>query len=372
MAVALATPVRCWLAAWAIQSYAFNQVAQRPGSSGNRWIRHRTLRSCARNISMPAHWTRTLFSMCYGPTFMPAEARLMGNIMYMKSSLMFLLTILSACSTQIPAPLLAQHDAGSYRDEKLAQYLVGTWYNETISSTEITESEQTYKADGTFSGTFNVYRLPTITSIGILIKGTFSGIWHVEGDISIETGLEMSMPLFPLPNTGKYRNTDIQPDQYTSEDVSSGKKNVPRRKPLTTGQHSQVFNKPWPEPFLTDAWIQFHKDSTGIEYYDKLTIQRYDDIVGVWIRGDMSEAAISEAREHASKDRSGLPALIMEKTLIYKLVDCKRKLIKPRDIRIYSGGRLVAASKYEGEDPMNWSRIKAMDDSEIELMKITC
>ncbi len=29
MAVAVATPVRCWLAAWAIQSYAFNQMAQR-------------------------------------------------------------------------------------------------------------------------------------------------------------------------------------------------------------------------------------------------------------------------------------------------------------------------------------------------------
>src|SRR5205807_7593983 len=29
MAVAVATPVRCWLAAWAIQSYAFKQMAQR-------------------------------------------------------------------------------------------------------------------------------------------------------------------------------------------------------------------------------------------------------------------------------------------------------------------------------------------------------
>ena len=43
MAVAVATPVRCWLAAWAIQSYAFNQVAQRRRPIIRRWLRTRPL-----------------------------------------------------------------------------------------------------------------------------------------------------------------------------------------------------------------------------------------------------------------------------------------------------------------------------------------
>lgn len=306
---------------------------------------------------------------------MPVDAKLMRNIMCIKSIFIFLLAILSACSTQIPAPLPAQHNAGAYRDEKLAQYLIGTWYHDDddISSTKIYESETTYKADGTYFETVKFYMSNTTTNIGNLNKVTFSGIWHVEGDIIIETVQEMSMPLFPLPKTGKYRITDIQPDQHTSEDVSSGEKSAYRRKPSTTEQHSQVFNKPWPEPVLTNGWTQFHKSSVGILYYDKSTIQRYGDVVGVWFREDLSEAAISEAREHASKIRSGLPVVIMEKSFIYKLIDCKRKLIKGRDIRIYSGGKLVAESKYEREDPMNWSRIiKPRNDVEIELMKIIC
>jgi hypothetical protein len=253
--------------------------------------------------------------------------------------------------------------------------LVGTWYSEDKSLTKTSAGEQTFNADGTLSGTARlVINLNTSTDLGAVpFMVTYSGIWRVEGDICIETLQKSSMPFSsPLPYTQAWRITDFQQEQHTTEDIKSGKKNVYHRKPATTEQHSQAFNKPWPEP-PTEGWIQFQKNSTAIEYFDKSTIQQYGDIVGVWNRVDLSEAAIHEAREQASiVDRSGSTAVIMEKTFIYNLIDCKRKLIKPRDIRIYSGGRLVAESKYEGENAMNWNRIKAMDDAEIELMKNIC
>jgi hypothetical protein len=145
---------------------------------------------------------------------------------------------------------------------------------------------------------------------------------------------------------------------------------IPR--PTTTEQHARFFNRQWSEPDLSGPWIQYHKDRETIDYYNKSTMHRSGEFVGVWYRGDLSEAALSEARRLAAKEKSRMFPVIMEKTLIYMLFDCQRNLLKPRDIRIYFEGRLLAESKYEDENPMNWQVVDPTNQTYTELYRIVC
>jgi hypothetical protein len=291
-----------------------------------------------------------------------------------------IVAILVACTTPKAETSSQPSDQTTqqlYRDSKLAQYLVGTWYKDKKEESVIISDEVTFEADGTVSAELSFSPVPDVVSnTNVPNAITYSGAWRIDGDIVIETVEKMSVPLVkPLPKTDKFRITVFGPDERTSQSLETGNIVTYHRKPTITEQHQQLFHQTWPAPSSTDTWVEFHKDPITTSYFDKSTIQRYGYIVKVWIRADMSEAAIDNARKQHKqlKDRgSTLTGIIMEQVFIYHLLDCRRRLTKPREIRIHERGQLVASSDYGDEDPEYWTRITRFDDNMIALMENIC
>lgn len=302
-----------------------------------------------------------------------------SNVMQKIFAVISIVAILVACTTPKAETSSQPSDQTTpqlYRDSKLAQYLVGTWYQDEKEDSVIISDEVTFEADGTVSSELSYSPVSDVVSnTNVPNSITYSGAWRIDGDIVIETVEKMSVFLKPLPKTGKFRITVIGPDERTSQSLETGKIVTYHRKPTITEQHQQLFHQTWPAPSSTDTWVEFHKDPITTSYFDKSTIQRYGYIVKVWIRADMSEAAIDNARKQHKqlKDRdSTVTGIIMEQGFIYHLLDCRRRLTKPREIRIHERGQLVASSDYGDEDPEYWTRITKFDDNMIALMEKIC
>ena len=114
------------------------------------------------------------------------------------------------------------------KDKALAKYLVGTWVADDKDDDLKIHIEQTFNADGTFTGKASFDAPVSRWDITKVI--TFSGKWKVEGAIAIETGEKMSLPLVPLPRIEKFRISDIRPGQHLSQNLGEGSELIYKRK----------------------------------------------------------------------------------------------------------------------------------------------
>jgi hypothetical protein len=113
------------------------------------------------------------------------------------------------------------------RDEALKSYLLGTWVG--ADDKPGMTSEQTFRKDGTFEGLV-VTRIKSPSGVEAERRIVFSGIWKVEGDVCIETAQRIDPQIIKMPDTKRYRISDISPASHRSTNTETKKSNMHRRK----------------------------------------------------------------------------------------------------------------------------------------------
>ncbi len=258
-------------------------------------------------------------------------------------------------------------------DARLAATLVGTWYADRIEDAGTLDIERSYFRDGSFKTVIGFH--PAVDQVGtpeMTLPLRTAGKWKIEGDVLIEDIERVSPPDADHPPINRQRVRVEGPDRIVlraADDSADG--TLFRRKPVTSVAHLRIYNQPRPEPGEPGAWERYSETPIVISYYDASTLQRSGDFVAVWTRGDMTPAALDKAREIAAKLPASHQGLIMEHTYVRLLVDCPRRLIKPREVRVHSAGR-VTVHDFAGEDPLDWPRIRSYNDANADLFHRVC
>lgn len=252
--------------------------------------------------------------------------------------------------------------------EALAAYLIGTWYSDQLIDRGALSTERTYLRDGHFSVTIDLHRQDVVAAGDTPMKSRMSGKWSVEGDTLTEVPDETSPP-----DTTRHLITVETPDSFSTRTGDSPDSVTFRRKPKTGAAHLRAYLQAWPEPGPPGDWIEYTRDRVGTRYVDRSTVSRQMRFVGAWTRYDLNAAGLAESRRlAAARPAGGAKVLIMERTDFRVLIDCTAKLIKRQEMRIWMDGKEAFASRYAGEEPLNWERIRNYADDNAELARRLC
>jgi len=236
-----------------------------------------------------------------------------------------------------------------YRDGQLARYVTGSWYVDSLDGGSPVSQDFTYAADGTFTGVAKQTN-PQLGSAAL----EYSGTWSVDGDTINGTIRKASNPAFKVPLSKHFQITPVDADHLISTTMSSGVRMVFTRKPDTTEEHLQRMKEAVPDPGGDDAWVEFARAPAGTAFYDKRTLDRRGDIVGAWVRLDLSEAAIAEVNKRAS---GGQRAPTFKAIRTYSLIDCQRNLVRVRQIRITTSEGGDMTMNAPTAEPGRWERV---------------
>lgn len=254
-----------------------------------------------------------------------------------------------------PATQSAEAPETAYRDQKLADYLVGTWFQDEMTTDRVSVSDETLLADGSFSGALTLIA-PGSAGAGIM-KVVYAGHWKIEGDVMVQS-METSKPPLPdLPATEKYRIEVIDAHHFIQESLRSGKRMTIQRQPALTPAHTTRANAPWPDPGPSESWVEIEKNDAHTLSYDKSSVQRHDGIGGAWTRMTLSDEAIKLIAARTSQSNTPTPKSIDSFTLF----DCPLKAFRVQEVRvILSNGQSVAVKNPAGTDPTKWERMNAL------------
>ncbi len=253
-----------------------------------------------------------------------------------------------------PAAEISDATDPTYRDAKLANYLVGTWFVDQVEEGVQWSIEYTYSADRKFVGNVTRADLTHGISPNAIQKFLLSGSWSVDGDVLTETTEKSSFPAFEAPKTERARTLVVDATHLIFIDLESGKRVAPERKPETTDEHVRRVRDAVPAPG-SDAWVEVERGPAGISSYDKSTLDRRGDIVGVWIRVELSDAAIDAMKKQSPTGSAG-PGIKSMST--YTLTDCRLKLIRPRQLRFTLSDGQEMSMSFPTAEPGQWERLR--------------
>ena len=236
-----------------------------------------------------------------------------------------------------------------YRDGQLARYVTGSWYVDLLKAGTPVSQDSTYATDGTFTGVAKQTN-PQLGSATL----EYSGTWSVDGDTINSTIRKASNPAFEVPLAERFQITPVDADHLISTSLASGARMVFTRKPDTTEEHLQRMKEAVPDPGSDDAWVEIVRTPAGTAFYDKRTLDRRGDIVGAWVRLDLSETAIAEVSKQAS---GGQRAPTLKAIRTYSLIDCQRNLVKVRQVRITTSEGGDMTMNLPTVAPGRWNRI---------------
>lgn len=277
-----------------------------------------------------------------------------------------------------PQPQAAPQAAElAQRGEALARFLVGGWETQSDEGQMRMLSKARLKADGTFDGTIHVFIRADPTKDIWALAGEFrrEGEWKVEDQVLVETTRKLTPAVQAVPFSERSAVRVTGADQFEARSEKSGKLFQSRRLPQTGEAHAAAFAAKWPEPAAIDspAWVVMKKDEEGTELVDTSTWVRATPFASGWTQLVLGEADLKAARQQADAlARSGKQTVVMERGLTYTIVDCAGGIYKNREVRIIDGGRMVGGARFEGSDPLDWSRIGADDGSIQRLRERVC
>lgn len=137
----------------------------------------------------------------------------------MKKRLTLLVCLLLASgSTVLYAEDTVPKSSLSINTQDLATYLLGTW---APAENTDTYSLTTFNSDGTWYGGYypdaSLSAEPTVR---------FAGTYAIDQDVITETAthIEPNLLHLTLPYSGKFKMTDISPDEHTSVDLTTGQR----------------------------------------------------------------------------------------------------------------------------------------------------
>ncbi len=242
----------------------------------------------------------------------------------------------------------------TYRDAKLADYLVGTWFIDKVEDGVQWSSEFTYGADRKFVGTITRVDLTQGMGPNTIHTMQLSGSWSVDGDVSTEITEKTSSPDYQVPHTERARTLVVDATHLIFIDLESGKRSVHERKPETTDEHVRRVRDAVPDPG-SNAWVEVERGPAGISSYDKSTLDRRGDIVGAWIRVELSDATIDAMKKQSPGGSAG-PGIKSMRT--YTLTDCRLKLIRPRQLRFTLTNGQEMSMSFPTAEPGQWERLR--------------
>lgn len=248
-----------------------------------------------------------------------------------------------------PAAEISDATDPTYRDAKLADYLVGTWFVDQVEEGVQWSIEYTYSADRKFVS--NVTRADLTHGIQ---KFLVSGSWSVDGDVVTEIIEKSSFPAHKVPKTKRTRTLVVDATHLIFIDLESDVRIAFERKPETTDEHVRRVRDAVPDPG-SDAWVEVERGPAGISSYDKSTLDRRGDIVGVWIRVELSDAAIDAMKKQSPTGSAG-PGIKSMST--YTLTDCRLKLIRPRQLRFTLSDGQEMSMSFPTAEPGQWERLR--------------
>ncbi len=236
-----------------------------------------------------------------------------------------------------------------YRDQQLSGYITGSWYSDSVDAGATVSQDFSYAPGGTFSGVWKRAN-PQLGTAAV----EFSGTWSVDGDTVSATVQKASNPALKVPFSERFQIAPVDADHLISTSLASGARMVFTRKPDTTEEHLQRIKEAVPDPGGDDAWVEFARAPAGTAFYDKRTLDRRGDIVGAWVRLDLSEAAIAEVSKRAS---GGQRTPTFKAIRTYSLIDCQRNLVRVRQIRITTSEGGDMTMNAPTAEPGRWERV---------------
>jgi|GEM_PF-2495191 hypothetical protein len=252
-------------------------------------------------------------------------------------------------------PQSAEAPEASYRGQKLADYLVGKWFHDEITPDNVSASDETLLADGSFNGVITLVG-PGSAGPGAM-KLVYAGHWKIEGDVMVQSTATSTPALPDLPVTEKYRIEVVDERNFIQESLRSGKRLSIQRAAALKPVHATRASAPWPDPGPSESWADIEKNATHTLSYDKSSVQRHDGISGAWTRMTLTDEAIKQIAVPASQGNTPTPKSIDS----FILFDCTLKAYRQQEVRVtLSNGQNVAVKNPAGTDPQNWNRMNAL------------
>lgn len=283
-----------------------------------------------------------------------------------------LLTSLSAgpapaASPAALVPTEATIDAG------LADLLFGTWWSDDIKENGSISMERRYLRNGRFASTSTFH--PAVDRIGTSEMGRpqkAAGKWRIERDVLVEE-IERTEPPIDTPVPTSRRRVRVDgPDHIHLLAVDDGQgETVLYRMPLTTVAHVRAVLAPVPEPGSPGAWVQFSEDRLNVSHYDRSTITRNGDFVAVWIRFRQTPVGLAQSRELAAATPQEATR-ILEMGEVRRIIDCRLRLVKNRQSRMYFSGGEQLTTNYLTDSPLEWDRLRPQHDDGTVLAAQVC
>lgn len=283
------------------------------------------------------------------------------------------LTIMPAPAASPAASPVTLVPAETTVDAGLANLLLGTWWADDIKENGSLSIERTYLRNGRFMSTTAFHpAVDRIATSEMARPQNAEGKWRIEQDVLIEEIERSIPPIEPAAQTSRRRVRVEGPDHIHLLPVEgSGAEIVLYRKPLTTATHVRAVLAPVPEPGTPGDWIVFDQDRMNVSHYDKSTITRNGDFVAVWTRSRLTPAGLEKSRELAAATPQEANR-ILEVGELRRIIDCRLRLVKNRQIRIHFGGGEQLTSNYLTESPLEWDRIRAQFDDATVLAGQVC
>jgi len=272
-----------------------------------------------------------------------------------------------AASPAALVPAEATVDAG------LADLLFGTWWADDIKENGSFSIERTYLRNGSFMSTtaFNP-AVDRIATSEMVRPQNAEGKWTIERDVLVEE-IERTFPPGDTPGPTSRRRVRVEgPDHIhlLAVDGSQGE-TVLYRKPLTTAAHVRAVLAPVPEPGSPGDWVEFNQDRMNVSHYDRSTITRNGDFVAVWTRSRLTPVGLAQSRELAAATPQEATR-ILEVGEMRRIIDCRLRLAKNRQLRMHFSGGEQLTSNYLTDSPLEWDRLRAQFDEGTTLAAQVC
>lgn len=292
----------------------------------------------------------------------------------------FVAALLLTALTTMPAPAASPAaspvtlvPAEATVDAGLANLLFGTWWADDIKENGSLSIERTYLRNGRFMSTTAFH--PAVDRIGtseMVRPQNAEGKWRIEQDVLIEEIERSNPPIEPAAQTSRRRVRVEGPDHIHLLGVDGNEgETVLYRKPLTIAAHVRAVLAPVPEPGTPGDWVVFNQDRLNVSHYDKSTITRNGDFVAVWTRFRLTPAGLAKSRELAAATPQETNR-IMEVGEVRRIIDCRLRLVKNRQIRMHFSGGEQLTSDYPTDSPLEWDRIRAQFDDTTVLAGQVC